>query len=140
MTPERDTLWGHVTRSVGQVPTVPPSIRETTITFENIQNVTVNQGPLQRLFSIADVVVETAGGGGGAAGPHGAAATSPHQGLIEGMAEAHAIRDLLTAKMRASKSAGLGDEATPARRTVGGWTPEHLAALREVREAVLALA
>ena len=40
-------------------------IHETTITFENIQNVTVNQGPLQRWFGIADVLVQTAGGGGG---------------------------------------------------------------------------
>ena len=114
-------------------------IRETTITFENIQNVTVNQGPLQRLFGIADVLVETAGGGSGAAGPHGAAAASPHQGLIEGMAEAPAIRDLLTAKMRASKSAGLGDEAVERKVVAGGWTPEHLVALREVRDAALAV-
>ena len=45
-----------------------PYVLETTITFENIQNVTVQQGPLQRLFGIADVRVDTAGGGGG--GPH----------------------------------------------------------------------
>ena len=38
-------------------------IHETTITYENIQNVTVNQGPLQRSFGIANVMVQTAGGG-----------------------------------------------------------------------------
>lgn len=116
-------------------------IRETTITFENIQNVTVQQGPLQRLFGIADVRVDTAGGGGG--GPHSqhGGGASMHQGLIEGMSDAPAIRDLLTAKMRASRSAGLGDEAGAVERRSpsAGWTPEHVAALREIREAALAL-
>jgi membrane protein YdbS with pleckstrin-like domain len=35
-------------------------IHDITITFENVQNVTVNQGPLQRFFRIADVIVQTA--------------------------------------------------------------------------------
>jgi membrane protein YdbS with pleckstrin-like domain len=114
-------------------------IRETTITFENIQNVTVRQGPLQRLFGIADVLVETAGGGGGMPKQQGAA-VSAHTGLIEGIAEAPAIRDLLTAKMRASKTAGLGDEHhAPRQLSAAGWTAEHVAALREIREAALAL-
>ena len=38
-------------------------IHETTITFENVQNVEVAQGPVQRYFGIADVIVQTAGGG-----------------------------------------------------------------------------
>ena len=38
-------------------------MHETTISFENVQNVEVRQGPLQRYFGIADVVVQTAGGG-----------------------------------------------------------------------------
>lgn len=115
-------------------------IRETTITFENVQNVTVRQGPLQRFFGIADVLVDTAGGGGGAHQQQGGAAPT-HQGLVEGISDAAAIRDLLTAKMRASKSAGLGDEAeTESRRPNSGWTAEQLVALREVRDAAVALA
>ena len=39
-------------------------IHETTITFENVQNVVVQQGPLQRWYGIANVLIETAGGGG----------------------------------------------------------------------------
>ena len=39
---------------------------EQTFTFENVQNVRVTQGPLQRLFGIADVVLDTAGGGAAA--------------------------------------------------------------------------
>ena len=59
-------------------------IHETTITFENVQNVTINQGPLQRWFGIADVVVETAGGSGGRGEQHAGTAAG-HQGLIEGL-------------------------------------------------------
>lgn len=38
-------------------------IRESTINFDNIQNVKVTQGPLQRFFGVASVLIETAGGG-----------------------------------------------------------------------------
>ena len=41
------------------------SVREITLTFANVQNVSVTQGPVQRLFGVSEVVVETAGGGGG---------------------------------------------------------------------------
>ena len=36
-------------------------ILEHTITFENVQNVTVRRGPVQQLFGISSLVVETAG-------------------------------------------------------------------------------
>ena len=59
-------------------------IHETTITFENVQNVTISQGPLQRWFGIADVVVETAGGSGGRGEQHAGMAAG-HQGMVEGL-------------------------------------------------------
>ena len=57
-------------------------IHETTITYENIQNITVHQGPLQRYFGISDLLIETAGGGDSS---NPGAASSSHCGLIEGM-------------------------------------------------------
>jgi membrane protein YdbS with pleckstrin-like domain len=111
-------------------------IHETTITFENVQNVSVSQGPLQRWFGIANVVVETAGGGGGqAAQQHGAATLGAHQGLIEGVADAPRIRELLLSRMRRSRSAGLGDEAEQPRTAESGWTDEQLQLLAEMRDA-----
>ena len=109
-------------------------IHETTITFENVQNVSVNQGPLQRYFGIADVLVETAGGGGrdphqGHRGGGGA-----HRGLIEGVADAVRIRDLLVSRMRRSRTAGLGDEE-PEETAASEWTNEQLAVVREIRDA-----
>ena len=108
-------------------------IRETTITFENVQHVKVQQGPLQRHYGIADVQVTTAGGGS-ASGQEGAGqSTSTHVGMIEGVSDAARIRDLIMAKVRQSRAAGIGDED---QRSASGWTPNHVGVLREIRDAL----
>jgi membrane protein YdbS with pleckstrin-like domain len=111
-------------------------IHETTITFENIQNVSVRQGPLQRWFGIADVSIETAGGGGQQAHGQGNPWQASHCGLIEGVADAHRIRDLIMSRLKLSSSAGLGDEKPTAPNT--GWTAEQVATLREIRDLIAA--
>ena len=116
------------------------SIHETTITFENVQNVEINQGPLQRYFGIADVHVDTAGGSAPQPGKQGGAAAMGHRGLIEGIADAPRIRDLILARLRHSQSAGLGDEAHHAHAPASGWTAEQVAMLRSIRDAAQALA
>jgi membrane protein YdbS with pleckstrin-like domain len=117
------------------------TIQETTITFENVQNVEVNQGPLQRWFGIADVHVDTAGGGGGkqAAAGHGSPGTAGHRGLIEGVANAPQIRDLILSRLRGSRTAGLGDEH-PSAGAATGLSQEHVAVLREIRDLARQLA
>ena len=110
-------------------------IRETTITFENVQNIAIKQGPLQRRYGIANLVVETAGGGGGESeGDSGA-----HTGLIEGIADAQRIRDLILARVRRSRSAGLGDEGELAGGGGAPWTASHVEALRGILAEVVAL-
>jgi uncharacterized membrane protein YdbT with pleckstrin-like domain len=113
------------------------TIHETTITFENVQNVAVNQGPLQRIFGIADVTVQTAGGGGG--GQHeGVSKAAAHQGLVEGVSNAAEIRGLILSRLKASRTAGLGDEdeSESARMfKTGLGSPASLALLREIRDA-----
>lgn len=135
-----DTTWYVVSDRSLRIRRGIWTIHETTITFENIQNVTVNQGPVQRYFGIANVKVQTAGGGGSQ--PHGKATTT-HLGLLEGLADAHRIRDLILARIKRSKSAGLGDEH-PGHHDdhppVSAWTPEHLAVLRDIRDRAQALA
>jgi hypothetical protein len=42
--------------------------------------------------------------------------------------------------MRASKSAGLGDEANGVPKRHVAWTTEHIATLREIRDAAAMLA
>ena len=85
-------------------------VRETTITFANIQNMRIDQGPLQRLFGIYDLVVETAGGGtGGAPSAKGEAAPAMHQGIFRGIGRPAELRDLILAYQRQVRSSGLGD-------------------------------
>jgi uncharacterized membrane protein YdbT with pleckstrin-like domain len=98
-----------------------------------VQNVEVHQGPLQRWFGIADVLVTTAGGGSEhtAEGRSSASMTS-HHGLIDGVSHAAQVRDLILSRLRQSRTAGLGDEGE--RHESAAWTPEHLAVLREIRD------
>lgn len=84
-------------------------IHETTITYENIQNVSIRQGPVQRHFGIACVFVETAGGGAAVKGSEGSGMIG-HHGLLEGIDNAEKVRDLIMEKWRQSRSAGIGDE------------------------------
>jgi len=120
-------------------------IHETTISFENVQNVEVRQGPLQRYFGIADVIVQTAGGG--ASRSHGKADASgtfgAHVGVLEGIDDAGAIRNQILAAVERTRQAGLGDEhphpVAPSGPVVGGrasLSPRHLAVLREIRDSV----
>lgn len=123
-------------------------IHETTITYENIQNISVRQGPVQRHFGIATLTVHTAGGGSGGGGPGGkcsdAGAAGAHIGLIEGITDAHELRDRLAARVERSRSAGLGDEHhgphgfSSSSPGTGGLVlgPRHLAVLKEIRELV----
>jgi len=117
-------------------------IQESTITFENVQNVAVRQGPLQRHYGIADLTIDTAGGGGGTAHGKGGT-TNMHRGVIAGIADAPELRDQVMARVRQSRAAGLGDEAVRAAAPAGGsgpgWTAEHLAALREIRAEIALL-
>jgi membrane protein YdbS with pleckstrin-like domain len=114
-------------------------IRETTITFENVQNVELKQGPLQRHFGFANLIVQTAGGGG-AATKEGQ--TNPHVGLIEGVADAQRIRDVIMTRVRRSRRAGLGDERLDeidSNTRAPGWSPAHIAVLRAIRDEISAL-
>lgn len=83
------------------------TVREKTITFANIQQVSVRQGPVQRLLGVADIEVRTAGGGGSSEGDDSGG--DMHRGRIRGVSDPEEIRELLRARMRAQRDAGLGD-------------------------------
>ena len=116
-------------------------LQETTITFENVQNVSVTQNPLQRYYGIANVLVDTAGGSADAKTHKG----SGHRGVIEGVTteDAARLREMILAKVRGSATAGLGDEDHHRLPGVlsepGVWSAEHLAVLREIRDDLAAL-
>ncbi|CAG1009042.1 hypothetical protein PHYC_03645 [Phycisphaerales bacterium] len=112
------------------------SIRETTITFENVQDITVLQGPLQRYFGVSDILLETAGGGTprGKEGQH----ISPHAGFLQGLANAPEIKELIAARVRASRSAGLGDEHRHGDTHGATMSEPHVRVLREILEGLRA--
>ncbi len=117
-------------------------IHETTITYDNIQKVSIRQGPLQRYFGISDVLVETAGGGA-ATGKGESSSVVGHSGLLEGIGNAEEVRGLILAKWQSSKTAGLGDEhdsrARPAVEPAAGFSPHDLQVLEEIRDLALRL-
>lgn len=136
-----DTTWYVMTERSLRIRRGVWVIRETTITFENVQNVKLQQGPLQRHFGIATLVVETAGAGA----QHGKNQTmTANQGIIEGVGNAPELRDRILKRVRASTSAGLGDEEDStwasggASSRASAWSAEHLAALRDIRDALRA--
>jgi membrane protein YdbS with pleckstrin-like domain len=81
-------------------------VDEKTMSFANIQNISVRQGPLQRLLGVADVVVRSAGGG--AKGPE-ASGGDMHLGYFRGVDNAEQVRDTILERVRHLKDSGLGD-------------------------------
>lgn len=84
------------------------TVREITFTFANIQNLSVTQGPIQRLLGIADLKVETAGGGS-VAGQQQHPGLNLHTAYFRGIDNAEEVKQLIAARMRAHRDAGLGD-------------------------------
>ncbi len=89
------------------------TVRERTMTFANIQNLSLKQGPMQRLFGISDLQVRTAGGGGGEGAEESkkghSEADNMHLGYFRGVDNAEEIRDLILGRMRGMRDSGLGD-------------------------------
>jgi membrane protein YdbS with pleckstrin-like domain len=133
-------------------------VQERTMTFSNLQNLSIRQGPLQRLFKIADLEVRTAGGGSKHGDEWQEKSDNLHVGYFRGLDNAEKIRDTILARLRRVRAAGLGDpdedagalasdEAPPAPSPGGAGvvpTPgdaghDVLAAAREVLDEVRAL-
>jgi uncharacterized membrane protein YdbT with pleckstrin-like domain len=111
-------------------------VKEITVTFANIQNIAVSQGPIQRALGIADLRVDTAGGG--------AVNTQKHQGQnlhtawFRGVNNASEVRQVIQDRLRQFKDTGLGDHddrptAPPSSATA------VLAALRDLDDEARAL-
>lgn len=112
-------------------------VREMTLTFANVQNVSVQQGPVQRLFGVADVHVQTAGGG---ASEPGSSEPSMHTGVLRGVADAHALRESVLDRVRRTADAGLGDPDDVRRASASASEPASIAAAVTVLERARALA
>jgi uncharacterized membrane protein YdbT with pleckstrin-like domain len=111
------------------------TVREATVTFANIQNISISQGPVQRLLNIADLRVDTAGGGGVSREQKGF--RNLHTTFFRGVDNANEIRELMQQRLRQLRDAGLGDHDDAERKPVAPASVEFLDALRQVHtEAV----
>lgn len=117
------------------------SVQEVTMSFANLQQVMVSQGPVQRLLGIADLRVESAGGGGAAHDPHQGHQDSMHMGVFHGVDNANEVRDLILARLRSFRETGLGDpdEGQPAPPRGDAPQPGVLAAARQLLAETRAL-
>lgn len=84
------------------------AMTESTMSFANIQQVVVHQGPVQRLLGLADVRVQSAGSGESKS-DHKKHEESLHIGIFRGVANADEIRDLILERLRLFRESGLGD-------------------------------
>ncbi|MGI8435470.1 MAG: PH domain-containing protein [Chthoniobacterales bacterium] len=112
-------------------------IREMTITFANIQNISISQGPIQRLLGIADLRVDTAGGGAQTSEKKGQ--ENLHSVHFRGVNNAEEVRALINTRLRQLRDTGLGDHdekiAAPPTAPITTW----ISALRERAEEATAL-
>jgi uncharacterized membrane protein YdbT with pleckstrin-like domain len=133
-----DQRWYIVTGRSLRIREGIASVREQTMTFANIQNMSVRQGPLQRMLGIADLEVHTAGGGAGGAadGKRPGSGGGMHVGYFRGVADAAAIRDLIRERVRKFRDAGLGDPEEP----LAGESEEFEAAVDHGMSAALGAA
>jgi len=83
-------------------------VREMTVTFANIQNLSITEGPIQRALGIADLKVETAGGGGGGHGNQKQLGPNLHTAWFRGIENAPEVKELIQQRLRALKDTGLG--------------------------------
>ncbi len=93
-------------------------VQERTMTFSNLQNLSIRQGPLQRFFKISDLEARTAGGGSKAGEEWQDGKENLHVGYLRGIDNAEEIRDVVLARMRRIRAAGLGDPDEAGAETV----------------------
>ena len=126
--------WYIVTDRSLRIRTGLLAVQESTMSFANVQQVVVTQGPLQRFLGISDVRVQSAGGGDN---QEKGTDNSLHTGVFHGVENANEIRDLILDRLRLFRESGLGDpdEVTLQNRAAGA----ALAAARELREEARAL-
>jgi len=114
-------------------------VQEMTVTFANIQNISISQGPIQRLLGLADLRVDTAGGAGATGDSHHASAQQAHVAWFRGVDNAPDVRALIQSRLRQWKDAGLGDHDDHSPEISAPSDAAVLAALRDVHAAATAL-
>ncbi|MCJ8329022.1 MAG: PH domain-containing protein [Lentisphaeria bacterium] len=85
------------------------TVREMTLTFANIQNISITKGPIQRMLGIGTLKVQTAGGGGGATQQaKGGHLIDMHTGYFRNIDDPESVRDMLLERLKNYKDGNLG--------------------------------
>lgn len=112
------------------------TFHERTFTLSRLQQVSLQQNPLQRLLGLSDIVVTTAGGGSKSKDEEsGGMEESLHKGHLCGLVNPIPVREHLVARMKAHLDGGLGDEASKRSES----PPELLNAIQTVRKEIQGL-
>jgi len=104
---EFELHWYIVTDRSLRIRTGLLRLQESTMSFANLQQVEIKQGPLQRLLGLADLRVQSAGGSTGQQEQRGQ--ESLHSGVFHSVENASEIRDLILERLRKFRETGLGD-------------------------------
>ncbi len=104
--------------------------REVTLSYANVQNIEVRQGPLERWLGYKSVTVSTAGGAS-----LSAQAEQLNEVTLAGLEDADAVRELILGMLKQQRDSGLGE--TTERVEHPATLPTER--LREIRDAALAL-
>lgn len=131
---EYEKRWYVVTDRSLRVREGVVSVREMTVSFANIQDVAVTQGPIERMLGLSNVRVTTAGGGGHVQSKQ--AGPNLHQAWFRGIDNAEEVKNLILERLRALKDSGLGhrEEAVA---TVAADSASDRKAFRDALAAVL---
>lgn len=100
---------------------------EVTLSYANVQNIEVLQGPLERLFGFKSLTVSTAGSDGS---PQDDAS---HLVTLVGLENADELRELILGMLRQHKDSGLGETVPKPSAAL------DVARLIEIRDAAVAL-
>lgn len=100
-----DMRWYIITDTTLRVRYGVWSLQEITVSFTNVQNVRIVQGPVERLFDISTLIVDTAGGGNADRDPY----AKGHRAILRGIENPKEVRDMILTVLKMNREAGLGD-------------------------------
>ncbi|MFO0601059.1 MAG: PH domain-containing protein [Myxococcaceae bacterium] len=103
---------------------------EVTLSYANVQNIEVTQGPLERLFGFKSITISTAGASDTTPG-----AENSHLVTLVGLDQADEVRHLILGMLKQQRDTGLGDHVAPASPATG----LSLERLREIKAVALTL-
>lgn len=103
---------------------------EVTLSYANVQNIEVNQGPLERIFGFKSLTISTAGA------DSTPGAENSHLVTMVGLQDADEVRGLILGMLKQQRDSGLGE---PGARPAPPPPALSVARLKEIRTAALAL-